>query len=142
MTGPSRRVVVASLAALPAIAPVTAAAAHGGAVVDPIFAAIERHRRALDTFESIDEISELGRFEAAGDELYAAGEALFATTPTTVAGCLALIDCVLADADGEDLEDHWGCRALKSLAAVLPRLNATTIYDPSGRIIGRYNTNR
>ena len=32
--------------------------------------------------------------------------------------------------------------ALKSLAAVLPRLNTTTIYDPSGRIIGGYNTNR
>ena len=66
MTGPSRCVVVASLAPLPAIATATVAAAHGGAVVDPIFAAIEQHRRELDAFESIDEISEPGRFEATG----------------------------------------------------------------------------
>jgi hypothetical protein len=46
--------------------------------------------------------------------------------PTTVAGCLIFIDCVLADADAEDLEDHWKCRALKSLAAGLPRLRRPT----------------
>ena len=121
MTGSSRRDVVASLAALPAIAAATVAAAHGGAVVnDPIFPAIERYRRALDAFESADEISKPSQFEAAGDELHAASEALFATSPTTVAGCLALMDWMLADADGEDLEHHRG--ALKSLLEVLPRL--------------------
>ena len=121
MTGSSRRDVVASLATLPAIAAATVVAAYGGAVVnDPIFPAIERYRRALNAFESADEVSEPGRFEAAGDELHAASEALFATAPTTVAGCLALMDWMLADADGEDLEHHRS--ALKSLIEVLPRL--------------------
>jgi hypothetical protein len=121
MTGPSRRGVVASLAALPALAGATVAAAHGGAALnDPIFSAIERYRRALEAFESADELSKPSQFEAAGDELYAASEALFATVPTTVAGCLALIDCVLADAGGEDLEHHWA--ALKSLIEALPQL--------------------
>ena len=66
MTGSSRREVVASLAALPAIAAATIAAAHDGAVVnDPIFPSIERYRRALDAFESADELSEPSHFEAA-----------------------------------------------------------------------------
>ena len=121
MTGSSRRAVVASLAALPAIGAATVVAANVGATAsDPIVAAIERHRRALEVFESADELSEPGRFEAAGDELHAAGEALFATTPTTVAGCLALMGWMLADADGEDLEHHRA--ALRSLIEVLPRL--------------------
>ena len=120
MTGPSRRDAIASLAALPAMAAATIAAAHNGPVVDdPIFTAIERHRRALDAFESADEVSEPNRFEAAADELHAASEALFATAPTTVAGCLALMDWMIADADGDDLEHHRA--ALKSLIDVLPQ---------------------
>ena len=82
--------------------------------------AIERYRRALDAFESADEISKPSQFEAAGDELHAASETLFATSPTTVTGCLALMDWMLVDADGEDLEHHRA--ALKSLIEVLPRL--------------------
>ena len=87
MTGPSRRGVVASLAALPAFAGATVAAAHGGAALnDPIFPAIERYRRALEAFESADELSKPSHFEAAGDELYAASEALFAMGPQPLPG--------------------------------------------------------
>ena len=126
MTGPSRRDAVASLAALPAIAAATIASAYSGAVVsDPILTAIERYRRALDAFESADEVSEHNRFEAAADELHAANEALFATAPTTVAGCLALMDWMIADADSEDLEHHRA--ALKSLIEALPRLAGSTL---------------
>ena len=121
MTGPSRREAIASLAALPAITAATIAAAHNGPVVnDPILTAIDRYRRALDAFKSADELSKPTRFEAAADELYDASEALFATAPTTVAGCLALMDWMIVDADGEDLEHHRA--ALKSLIEVLPEI--------------------
>ena len=121
MTGPSRRDAIVSLAALPAIAAATIAAAHNGPVVnDPIFTAIDRYRRALDAFKSASELSKPSQFEAAADELYDASEALFATAPTTVAGCLALMDWMIVDADGEDLEHHRA--ALKSLVEVLPKI--------------------
>jgi hypothetical protein len=126
MIGSSRRVVVAALATLPAIGAATVAAANVSPTVnDPIFAAIERYRRALNAFESADEVSEPGLFEAAGDELHSASEALFATAPTTISGCLALMGWMLADAAGEDLEQHRA--ALKSLIEVLPRLAGSAL---------------
>ena len=103
----SRRALVVGLATLPAIGTVNAAAPTA-LRSDPIFEVLERHRRATAAIATIDEVSERAQFEAAGDELHAADEALFATKPVTVLGCLAFIEFILADA--EDAANEWSCR--------------------------------
>ena len=50
----TRRALIAGFAVLPALAATTTAAAS----VDPIYAAIERHRAAMRALEDIDELAE------------------------------------------------------------------------------------
>ena len=79
----SRRVLVAGLVCLPAIT----AAADTVTRLDPIFAAIDRHRAA---------------YAAAEQELLASHNDLFGTEPQTIRGCKALVDFLLDDAGAED----------------------------------------
>jgi selenocysteine lyase/cysteine desulfurase len=94
----TRRAVLAGAAALPALAIIPATALGAGAV-DPIFAAIERHRQAEATYvaacnEPTDQAKEQAREDRAnklcGRSSDALGE-LVAMTPTTLAGCAAVL---------------------------------------------------
>jgi hypothetical protein len=103
-TSPSRRAVMAGGAAVSALAiiPAMASAAAG---VDPIFEAIERQRRAEAAFAGAYDSEEYrnakhstpatdalearaGEFGDAANKLYVA---LVKVTPTTLAGCAALL---------------------------------------------------
>ncbi len=87
---------------------------------DPIFAAISRYRRACTALEAT-------RFAAAAeDELSASGEALFATKPTTLAGCRALVNFIIDDAGEEDLEGSWYLDGLNLVSEALANLAGQT----------------
>ena len=94
----SRRVLVAGLVCLPAVT----AAADPVTSVDPIFAAIDRHRAAYAALESINEVAEPAAYAAAEQELLASHNDLFGTEPQTIRGCKALVDFLLDDAGAED----------------------------------------
>ena len=79
------RALIAGLAVLPAFAATTTAAAS----VDPIFAAIERHRAAMRALEDIDELAEPDAYAKAEQEIAAAYDAMLATVPQTTPGCAA-----------------------------------------------------
>ena len=115
---PSRRALVASLAALPMVA--TTAATTAAARADPIVAAIERHRAAFAALETVDELASPARYAAAEQEVFASGEAMFATEPQTVAGCKALVNFMVED-DPDGVE---GGRCLDTLRRGLDRLAA------------------
>ena len=109
----SRRAVVAGLASLPITTTAIAATS-----VDPIFAAIARHRAAFAAVETIDEVTEPDRYAAAVQLLLDSHNDLFATEPQTISGCKALVDFLLEDAgveDGQGLD--LLSRALDRLAA-------------------------
>ena len=92
-------------------------------MADPIFAAIERYRHACAELGTIDELTDPARYAAAEAEIGAAGEALLATKPVTVAGAVALARFTAADvAEIEDAEGGWSHRVLTTLADALPRL--------------------
>jgi hypothetical protein len=112
MSNLSRRSIVASAAALPALA-VPAVAIAATADADPIYAAIEVHRksyeawiRALTRFGDTEENTPtarvyLGRLWATSEELAAehhvAEATLFNTTATTVQGLLGLLTYIRTD---------------------------------------------
>jgi hypothetical protein len=88
-TTTTRRAILAGAAALPALAIIPAMAVDA-AGVDPIFAAIERHRQIEAAFAASGKASgncsdELGEAE------YKAYVGLVTMTPTTLAGCAALL---------------------------------------------------
>jgi hypothetical protein len=94
----SRRAILAGAAALPALAIIPATAVVAGGV-DPIFAAIERHRQIEAAYvaacnEPTDQAKEQAREDRAnklcGRSSDALGE-LVAMTPTTLAGCAAVL---------------------------------------------------
>jgi hypothetical protein len=93
----TRRALIAGLAVLPAFATTTASATS----VDPIFAAIARHRAAVAALELISDGVEPARYAAAEAEVFASGDALLTTTPQTVAGCRALVDFIIEDIGDE-----------------------------------------
>jgi hypothetical protein len=93
----TRRALIAGLAVLPAFA--TAAAS-----VDPIFAAIERHRAAMRALEDIDELAEPDAYAEAEQEIAAAYDAMLATVPQTIPGGMALLDHMI-DNVGADVEE-------------------------------------
>jgi hypothetical protein len=120
--GLCRRSVLAGLVVLPAVFPAAAAAA-----ADPIFAVIERHRKACrEHNEAIDihmEFEELGmtgakleeynrlvaETDAAYDRLDDVGCDLINTKPTTLAGILALcryITPLFEEEDSPDLPEY------------------------------------
>ena len=70
---------------------------------DPIFAAINQYRRAYTTFG-------------------ASAEALFATVPTTRAGCRALVSFILDEAREDGGESSWYLDGLGLLSEALARL--------------------
>ena len=85
----TRRAILAGAAALPALAiiPATAIAAGG---VDPIFAAIERHRAVRASFwESNDMPEDVMNLRC--KEHHQALAVLLSTRPTTIAGCIAIL---------------------------------------------------
>ena len=86
---------------------------------DPIFAAIDRYRRACTALEATG-------FAAAEDELSASGEALFATKPTTLAGCRALVNFIIDDAEEEALEGSSCLDGLSLLSEALAQLAGQT----------------
>lgn len=101
----SRRAALGALAHLPALAILPAAAAI--APVDPIFAAIERHRAAFALYADLcartdeaaaeqegREITQVEReaFATAGVDETESRDALIATAPTTIAGLRTAID--------------------------------------------------
>src|ERR1035437_79114 len=98
-TTTTRRAILAGTAALPALAiiPARAVAAAGG--VDPIFAAIEKHRQIEAAFvAACNEHVEKAREPAREDRVVKLGHRssnalgeLVAMTPTTVAGCAAVL---------------------------------------------------
>ena len=87
----TRRAFVAGLAALP-LATTTAAAS-----VDPIYGAITRYRIAWVALEAASPAAHAG----AERSLLTAYEAVLTTTPQTIAGCRALVDFMIEDADAE-----------------------------------------
>jgi hypothetical protein len=106
MSAMSRRRLVAGTAALPALA-VPALAAN-----DPILAAIERHRAArtgrlklLDHYGNQDPPEDIGGAAWNGES--DALRALLTTTPTTLAGAVALMRYI-ADCQPPD-EENLGC---------------------------------
>ena len=109
----TRRAVFTGLATLPAIA-----TASVSPQADPIFAAIDRYRRAAAAFATVDEDAEPERYAVIEDELGISGEALFATLPTTRAGAAAFAQFFIEDG-GPDTEGH---RALGVLSEALPQL--------------------
>jgi hypothetical protein len=112
----SRRAILASAAALPALAiPIALATAEP----DPIFALIEEHKSANaayaaalarvpqdgSPFEAFEALS-----DAAGDVAHDVMEAILTTAPTTVAGAVTLLRYLQAarahDPDGQDYLRH------------------------------------
>ena len=89
---------------------------------DPIFAAINQYRRACTTLETTNERVDPARFAAAEDELGASAEALFATVPTTRAGCRALVSFILDEAREDGGESSWYLDGLGLLSEALARL--------------------
>jgi hypothetical protein len=85
----TRRAVLAGAAALPALAiiPATAIAAGG---VDPIFAAIERHRAVRASFWESNDMPE-DVMDLRCKEHHQALAVLLSTRPTTIAGCIAIL---------------------------------------------------
>ena len=109
---------------LPHLALITERAA--ALTADPIFAAIDRYRRACTGLEMTNERVDTARFAAAEDELGASGEALFATKPTTLAGCRALVNFIIDDAGDEDQEGSWYLDGLNLLSEALAQLAGQT----------------
>jgi hypothetical protein len=97
-TKTSRRAILAGAAALPALT--MPAVAFAAATPDPIFAALDRHRKIEAAYSAAcneptgDEATEQARearvFKLGGESSDALGE-LVTMTPTTVAGCAALL---------------------------------------------------
>jgi hypothetical protein len=87
---------------------------------DPIYVAIERHRRAYAQFLAalIDEAPEAAE---AHDRELAALEALGETQPATVAGCSALL-YYIAD-DIADRRGGWSWRMCANVASALSSLS-------------------
>ena len=59
-------------------------------------------------------------------ELGASGEALFATKPTTLAGCRTLVNFIIDDAGEEDQEGSWYLDGLNLLSDALAQLAGQT----------------
>ena len=102
-TQPNRRAIIGAIATAPAAAiPMFAPASE----TDPIFALIERHRRAARAFEDAasmaDEIEADSSIDALGEAESAAMEALLSTAPRTAAGVRAALQ-YLADFDEDFL---------------------------------------
>jgi hypothetical protein len=85
----SRRAILAGAAALPALAIIPAMAGDAGGV-DPIFAAIERHRAHRGVYWSGEAVAD-DVMNARGKEADHALTDLLTTRPTTVAGCAAVL---------------------------------------------------
>jgi hypothetical protein len=118
----SRRSLVSSAVALPALAAPAVAVAATSAVIDPIFAAIEEHRHAYDevTGKVLHAFSEVeGRVGVGNEEnpewqaatlakdeaeasSYQALNDLLETPPTTPAGAKALLDWLTLNLDRGD----------------------------------------
>jgi len=84
----TRRTIPAGAAAVPALSPPAMAVERG----DPIFALIERHRIAESAYDNAYKSESLEQqandLQAESSKLYAQ---LLATTPTTLAGCAAML---------------------------------------------------
>lgn len=114
-----------------------AAATASPLPADPIFAAIERHRAAWARFSAecwrSDDVEaarngyaltdeDAAIYEAASDAEVAAALALFATTPTTLAGLRAGLAYVAADFDKLDTTE--GSQTFIATLAACPALGA------------------
>jgi hypothetical protein len=138
MTAISRRSALAGVASL--TVPSTALAAYSAtSIVDPIFAAIERHREGdtPDWGPDCDE-AKLAVVEKEDDAAYQANEdaamALTTIRPTTIAGILALLEYVeFFNAGGIFLPDdrvNWS-----SAAMFWPRIERDHESDEYGYLI-------
>jgi hypothetical protein len=120
---PSRRTLVASLAALPMVAISAAAKTTADTPVggqdDPIFAAIDRHNAAIAALENIEEDNERDAYAEALQELADAHDALMDTVPLTIAGCRALVEHMIDLGAGVD-------EALEALRQALDRIATAT----------------
>jgi hypothetical protein len=87
-----------TIAASGIIAALVAPSTLAGSSADPIYGAIDAHREAAATFQTVVEVLErkagpcpdVRPFDAAVEARYAAGKALIETAPTTRAGLWAL----------------------------------------------------
>ena len=89
----SRRTLIASLAALPLATAAAAKTTVDTVDDDPIFAAIARHRATWAAAASP------AAYTVTERSLLATYDAVLATVPRTVAGCRALVDFMIDDAD-------------------------------------------
>lgn len=106
--------------------------------VDPIFAAIARHRAAWAAWQAANE--EGGDDGPAQRKYYTALDALIATTPTSVAGIAALARHWREHLQGQPFPDHgtlWdyaanthGGRQLHNLIGAVERFGAVVAADP------------
>jgi hypothetical protein len=98
MSNLSRRRLVASAAALPALGVSAVALASASAAVDPIYAAIEAHRTANFEFHDDENLvdEEHPQYDKEMQRLYDATKAaavnLCDVQPTTIAGAIALLN--------------------------------------------------
>ncbi len=119
-TKTTRRSLLASFPAIAAaMAPVTATALGelpASMAADPIFAAIEVYRQAEQ------EIAEYCDADAEEDWTAAALE-LAGTTPTTLAGCTALLTLYVEDEPWFNGSPHWHEHAMRNLADALTKLS-------------------
>jgi hypothetical protein len=136
----NRRNALTVVAGLPALAiPAVAIAAAG--IPDPIFAAIDAHKRSMATFSAFCEGPEYENNDAEGFRLCGiscdAARNMLLTVPTTLAGAVELlrhvIDCenggtkiTLLFMERDDEEGEHGCDALiSSLLSSLSKIAAS-----------------
>jgi hypothetical protein len=102
---------------LAATLPVATTAAAASVAVDPIHAALLRHRVTKAALGLIDEIAEPDRYAAAKQELLSSFDALVATVPHTMDGARALVSFMTESAD----EVGTDARSLDTLRQALDR---------------------
>ena len=91
----TRRISAAGLATLP----VTTTTATTSVAVDPIHAALLRHRVTKAALGLIDEVTEPARYAAAKQELNSSFDALITIVPQTMDGARALVSFMTESAD-------------------------------------------
>ena len=84
---------------LAATLPVATTTAAASVAVDPIHAALLRHRVTKAALGLIDEIAEPARYAAAKQELLSSYDALITTVPQTMDGARALVSFMTESAD-------------------------------------------
>ena len=119
----TRRAVTLALAAVP-----FATAATGSTIVEPVFAAIEAHRAACELVRAMGNTDyDEDAFDALNSAVSDRLAELLATTPTTLAGCVAMLRYVETEATEAD----------EATASQLFRDWYEPVSEPAATLLGR-----